>query len=202
MMKQNKNLGARLLAVLVVVLAFAMAVSCDNDNDDPGLPGFQTGLTASFTAGGAAVANSMTLQANSAADDVFLVDVVITGIDNFYGAAFDVDFNAGLMNLIAVDATNSFIIPGGGTVADLTVLENLDGNDVTISRQNFALGGVTPGTGVLATLQFRALRELAGEPITLSDIAITTCTVAACDLDAVNTLGVTDTGGTVTAIAN
>jgi len=207
MMKQMTNFGARLLTVSIVVLAFAMAVSCSNDNDDPGLPGIGTGVTATFAASGLAVDNTISLQPNTGAGpgDVFLVDVVVQAIDQFYGATFDVNFNDGFVELIAIDVSNSFIIPAGGTAADLNFLEHLDGQDIAISRADFQLGGVLMPANqprVLATLQFRALRAVTASPIMLADFDVTTCTVDACDLDAVATLGITVGGGSVTAVAN
>jgi hypothetical protein len=137
----------------------------------------------------------------------FQIPVIVTGIDNFFGAAFRVEFDPATAEFVSFDATDSFIDTGGGVVVLINAIEGTPGQVlVNATRQQGAGGVYVPGVtpvapdNVLIWLNFRATAETGANPNVFS---FSNTEANSCD-DGTETCPIIDpaptwAGGTLTA---
>jgi hypothetical protein len=135
------------------------------------------------------------------------IPILVTGINEFFGAAFHVNFDPTTAEFVSFDATDSFIDTGGGVVVLIDATENPVGRLlVHATRQQGGGGAVVPGVtpvapdNVLIWLNFRARAETGAAP---NDFTFSNQEVNSCDGDptcpVVDPASLTWAGGTMTA---
>lgn len=167
-----------------IVALFVLVASCSSDNDVP--PPIQGSIAASFRADTPTpAASTLTLQSKDSTGAVVRIAVVVTGVDDFYGATFDLTYDSSVIQFDSLDASATFLLGGGVTASDLIVRSDPvpGGREITITRQGSQFAGVsmTPDQqGELGVIQLRALRTSAG-PVGVTDLQVSTCTATDCD---------------------
>ena len=199
----NRNVKLYLaIAAVALVLALPITLGCDSSSSGNLV---QNPITATFTADGAPVDNSVSLQAGGAgaSSDTFKVNVVVGAVDGINGIDIKVHFNQFFTAFVSGDFTGSFL-QGALPAAEFDTHASLFGAgvvDVAAARRGAATTGITMAagdTGTLCTLTFKAIAATTGQAMSIddTDILVTVCPAAggACTTQAV-TLG----GGGMTA---
>ena len=161
------------------------------------------GRTATFTpADPTPDANSVTLQAGARSGATFVVRVVVTDVNDFFGTGFRVEFDPASVQFTGFDATASFLRSGGVTDDNLFFeVVSPEAGVLLVSATRLQNDtGTLPGVDVvgsrdLLTLSFTARANTAGntfsivEPREVCDPGVPVCTP----------IPVTWAGGTLTA---
>jgi hypothetical protein len=194
----------RLATALALVAGYALSTACGGGGGGGGNGG--GGLQAVFTAGNPTPgANTLSMPSMASANDVFAVQVQVTGINDFFGATFRVTFNTTHAQFLGFSETGSVLLGAG--IDTLFLAEASAGDPSTLliyaTRQGSNVAGVDVTTSqLLITLNFRALQAVAGSGIAFAPAApreVVACPTAgqACNTLADATL--TWSGGTLTA---
>jgi hypothetical protein len=200
----NRNVKKSLaIAAVALVLALPFTLGCSSDSAGNVV---QAGIKATFTAGGAPVDNSISLQAGGAgaSSDTFKVNVVVGAIDGIKGVDIKVKFEPGLTEFVSGDCSGSFL-KGSLPAAEFDTGANLwstgDAVNVFAARRGATQTGITMTagqTGVLCTLTFKAKATTSGVPLTIDpdDYLVTCATTDGICPSGTVTLG----NGTMTAL--
>jgi hypothetical protein len=188
-------------SVAATILAAAMSLACGGGGGAPVNP---PGLTAAFTPAAPqpppAMSVSMASGGGSAA--TFRIDVMVTDIDDFSGAAFPVRFGTGSASFVGHDATGS-VIEEAGVALDIEAQPSQSDPGVILvvaSRQGAGVAGVpVVGSRKLITLIFQADAATGGNSFTFDATAgqrvVTTCALGQACVD----VAASWQGGTMTA---
>lgn len=189
-------------SLLLVLLVFALPLACGGGGGNRVDP---PGLSVSWSpANPNPGANTISLGATSPVGANFSVPVNATDINDFFGAAFRVDFDPATAAFSGFSPAGSIIDTGGGVTVLINAVGGAPGEVlVNATRQQGAGGVYVPGVDVtgsqlLLTLNFRATQETAGaNSFSFSSHEVQTCN------DATETCaplaGVTWSGGSMTA---
>jgi hypothetical protein len=186
---------------LVLLLAGAMSVACGGGGGD-NVP--QPGLSATWVpANQNPGAMTISMGAGSASGTNFTVPVQVTGIDNFFGAAFRVTYDPGSAIYTGFSQSGSVIEETGVTVLISATAGAAGEVLVNATRQQDLGGGHVPGvdvttTSTLITLNFRATVATSGNTFGFSNQEVNTCEDPPGDTCSVIG-GVTWSGGTMRA---
>jgi hypothetical protein len=148
-----------LATVSMVLLAGVTSPGCGGGGGDPVAP---PGLNATWTPDNAAPgAMTLSMGTGSSSGADFSFPVQVTGIDDFFGAAFRVSFDSSTAGFAGYSANGSVIDDGGATVLINAVLGAPGEVFINATRQQGAGGVYVPGvdvgaTATLITLNFRA----------------------------------------------
>jgi uncharacterized repeat protein (TIGR01451 family) len=115
-------------------------------------------------------ASTLSLAPGTVSGTSFDVRVHVTGIQDFFGAAFRLTFDPTVADFTSFLSTGSVIV-GGGATTRFDVFEVSSGVlDVLATREGSGVAGVdVNATSLLVTLRFTALDETAGaEPFTIT----------------------------------
>jgi len=201
MNRQNKT--SWLAAALTVLLVGILPLACGGGGGDRIVP---PGLTVTWTPANAspgAMTISMGTANTSAAN--FTVPVQVTGINDFFGAAFRVNFDSATAAFAGYSATGSVIDDGGATVLINAVLGAPGEVLINATRQQGAGGVYVPGvdvtaTATLITLNFRAtVATQQANVFTFSNREVQTCNDGTQTCTAVPDANLTWSGGSMTA---
>jgi hypothetical protein len=136
----------------------------------------------------------------------FQIPIVVTEIDDFFGAAFRVNFDSTTADFAGFSAANSFIDTGGAVVVLINAAVGAPGQVlVNATRQQGAGGAYVPGVtpaapdNVLLWLNFRASTETAANAFTFSNQEVNSCDDGTQTCPIVNPLTLTWSGGTMAA---
>ena len=151
----------RMAAVTLTILTAAMSMACGGGGGgSSGGPPPMTGLAATFTPNMTnPPAGSISMAAGSASGTVFRVDIMVTDITDFFGAAFPVTFDTATASFLSHDSSGSFI-DQGGAVLDMRAVPSAGDPGVILvvaTRQGATVGGVSAvGSQKLISLVFEA----------------------------------------------
>lgn len=164
------------------------------------------GLTAMFAPGNTSPgALTVSMNAGSSNMEFFDVDVQVTGIGDFYGAAFRILYDPASVNLLGFDSTGSFIDSGGATVS-IDAVAGAAGEIIVTATRVGQIEGVPLNNSpqLLISLMFEAIQATAGNNFTFGPAAsrfVQTCPsgnpLPMCSMVPDNTL--TWSGGVLTA---
>ena len=154
----------RLLALLGVCAALLSSSACGGSADDP----FAT--VAVFTPSQPAPSGSISLQPESSSGLAFSIRVAVKDVPNLFGAAFHVTFNAGVIQFVSADFSQSFLT-GTGITTQLTAtaVRTHPGDVAVVATRVQNVGGTVPTVSVtdgdLVVLNFRAVAATSGTTI-------------------------------------
>jgi hypothetical protein len=180
---------------MAIALACCFVLACGGGGAKTAPPG----LSARFTASDPnPVANTMSMTSGGASGPAFEVQILATGIGEFFGTGFHVVYDPGSASFVGHDCSVTFL-----PAADLDC--RVDGTTpgvviVSVTRQGQLQGIDVLGTDLLLALTFRATSATAGNAFDFDATAprfVKTCPAppAACS----DVVGVTWSGGTLTA---
>jgi hypothetical protein len=118
--------------------------------------------------GGTPAAGTVTMQPGSVNGDTFEVRIAVTGVNDFFGAAFHVAYDPAVVEYVSADDAGSFLREGG---ASTSFLYGGAAGDLSVSATRLQDGGGTirgvdvPGTRDLVVLTFRAKASATASPI-------------------------------------
>jgi hypothetical protein len=189
-----------LVAVSTLLLG---SLSCGGGGGDPVTP---PGLNVTWTpANPTPAAMTISMGAGSSSGANFTFPVQVTGIDDFFGAAFRVNFDSTNAAFAGYSAAGSVIDDGGATVLINASLEAAGEVFVTATRQQGAGGVYVPGvdiagTSTLITLNFRAT-QATQQPnsFTFTNREVQTCNDGTETCDPVADASLTWSGGSMQA---
>ena len=170
-------------------------------------------LLATFVADPPSADPRISMEAGASAGDIFDVEIHASGFTDLYGAAFTLLYESSAAMYLGCEAQGS-ILAGAANPCDGSVvggakfaaeLQNgVPGFLNVLATKDGLVGGVPNGTGLLLTLTFQALVEIAppGEPFEVE--AGTSREVVTCpqDLSPCSMPVVPWDGGSLTAVAN
>ncbi|MDH3784530.1 MAG: cohesin domain-containing protein [Acidobacteriota bacterium] len=198
-MRFRKN-GFGALIVLGILLTLTTACGGGGGGGGAVIP---PGLVAAF-AGGNPTPGAMTINMTSGPSNgsTFSILVNVTGIPDFFGAAFRVTFNGATASLAGSSAAGSFIDVGGATV-NFNAVESTPGTVLVNATRQGMVAGVSPAaTDLLITLTFNADAATGGNVFTFgtaADREVRTCATANGVCPALNDNMLTWSGGTMVA---
>jgi hypothetical protein len=191
---------------MLIAIACALSLACGG-----GGGGFvpQEGLTVTFTPANAAPgAMTISMGQPTVIGESFQVPIVVTGIDDFFGAGFRVNFDpatARFLGYVSEIDTDYFIEEVGVNV----LIDAASGGNgvvlITATRQQGGGGvyvpGVTPAApdNVLIVLNFRATGATAANAFTFSDQEVRACDDGTMTCPVVDPASLTWSGGTMVA---
>jgi len=136
----------------------------------------------------------------------FQIPITVTEIDDFFGAAFRVNFDAASVDYVDFSATNSFIDTGGAVVVLINAAPGVPGQVlVNATRQQGGGGAYVPGVtpvapdNVLIWLSFRARVATAANNFTFSNQEVNSCDDGTETCPIVDPATLTWSGGTMAA---
>jgi hypothetical protein len=137
--------------------------------------------------------------------DTFEVNIWITGIQDFYGAAFDVTYDPASADFVNNSSTGSFIVPGAGGATQFTTHEQPGRVIVAATRRDENLGGVDAGATpqLLITLRFQAIAEDAGNTFAFgpaADREVQACPTPGASCSIVPDASITWSGGNLVVV--
>lgn len=181
-------------ALLSVALAGIVLSSCGSGGGNvPGGGMMGGGLAAVFTAAvpSPTAPNSITMTAGTALDDTFQIDIRVTDISMFFGAAFSVRFDPAFAEFMSFDASSSILDEFAPDIQISAAPDQTDAGIVAVvATLKSPLGGdAIPGfdtaskapVDLLITLTFRATNPTAGSAFSIDNVRmreVTTCASA------------------------
>ena len=191
-----------LASVAVVLLLAVLPLACGGGGGTNPAP---PGISAAWTPDNPNPGNTtISMGAGNASASNFAVPVQVTGIDNFFGAAFTVTFDPASAAFVSFSDAGSVIDDGNSTVLINATAGAAGEVLVNATRQQEPPGGnYVPGvdvgaTSLLITLNFRATVATGGNAFAFAATEVQTC--ADPPGDTCQPLGgVTYSGGTMTA---
>jgi hypothetical protein len=200
----NRRNVSRSASIFLLAALCTLAAACGGGGGNQLPP---EGLTVTF-----APANpnpgAMTLSMGTAliSGAGFQIPILVTGIDNFFGAAFRVNFDAASADFVGYSAVDSFIDTGGGVVVLINAIDGAAGEILVNATRQQGLGGVyVPGVtpvapdNILIWLNFRANTETAANTFTFSNQEVRACNDATQTCPVVDPGLLTWSGGTMAA---
>ena len=201
----RRIVSPRFASIFLLAVVCTLSLACGGGGGNRLPP---EGLTASFAPANPAP-GAMTISMGTAlvSGAGFQIPIVVTGIDDFFGAAFRVNFDAASADYAGFSAANSFIDTGGGVVVLINAAAGAPGQLlVNATRQQGGGGvyvpGVTPPAApdnVLIWLNFRARVETAANNFTFSNQEVNSCDDGTQTCPVVNPMTLTWSGGTMAA---
>lgn len=205
-MKRRRTAPARRVWLATGLLAL-LALSCGGGGGGGGNGGGTPGFAPTFTASNPNPAGtSITMAPGAQTGDTFEINIRVTGIQDFYGAAFVVTFDPASADFLNHSQTGSFIVPGAGTSIQFTTQPQAGGRvEVVASRRDESLGGVDAGATpqLLITLRFQATAETAGNGFAFgpaADREVQVCPTGGAQCSIVNDATITWSGGTLVVV--
>lgn len=142
-------------------------------------------ITATFTPDNAAPgANSISMQAGTAAGDTFQVVIRVTDIVDFFGSAFRITFDSASADFLSFDDSTSFLNNSSAVVDIRASVDPADAGTVlvvaTLQNAFNYVQGVTPAAmdDTLLILSFQATNPSGGNAFTFDTMVsreVTTC---------------------------
>jgi len=200
-MNRQRNIGW-LASISVLLVGAMLSVACGGGGGNTVTP---PGLSASWTPANANPgAMTLSMGAASASGSNFSVPVQVTGIDDFFGTAFRVNFDAATAAFSGFSAVGSVIDDGGAVVLISATLGNPGEVLVFATRQQGQGGVYVPGvdinaTSTLITLNFRALTATGANTFTFSNRQVEACNDGTQTCSDIPDVNLTWSGGTMRA---
>ena len=200
-MNRQRNI-CWLTSISVLVVGAMLSVACGGGGGNTVTP---PGLSASWTPANANPgAMTISMGAGSASGTNFTFPVQVTGVDDFFGAAFRVNFDPATASFSGFSAAGSVIDDGGAVVLISATLGNAGEVLVFATRQQGSGGAYVPGvdintTSTLITLNFRALSATSANNFTFSNREVQTCNDGLQTCDPIPDGNLTWSGGTMRA---
>jgi hypothetical protein len=199
----RRKLSNWLTAASLLLLAGVLPLACGGGGGDPVTP---PGLNATWTPANVAPGvMTLNMGAGATSGASFSFPVQVTGIDDFFGAAFRVTFDPSNAAFSGYSAAGSVIDDGGATVLISAALGAPGEVLVNATRQQGAGGAYVPGvdvdaTATLITLNFRATAATQ-QPnnFTFSNREVQTCNDGTETCDPVPDANLTWSGGSMQA---
>lgn len=169
-MKQSTH--HRLLCFALVLALGALMPACGGGGSDDG-GGGTTPLVATFTPTTATPGANTINMAGSSSGQNFSVVVQVTGVSDFFGAAFHVTFNPASAQFVGF-SSNGSVLSGVATDFDAVLSPGNAGEVIayaTIQDVNQSPGIDVGGTATLMTLNFRATNTTSGNPFAFGTAA-------------------------------
>lgn len=192
-----------LAALSMLLLTGSLLLACGGGGGDPIAP---PGLNVTWTPANAAPgAMTVSMGAGGSSGASFSVPVQVTGIDDFFGAAFRVNFDPSTAAFSGYNGAGSVIDDGNATVLINASLGGPGEVLVNATRQQGAGGVYVPGvdvaaTATLITLNFRATAATSQpNSFTFSNREVQTCNDATETCGAVPDANLTWSGGSMQA---
>lgn len=193
--------GWRGMTLLMTLLTAATVTACGGGGGGGGVvipPGVSPVFTGAANPGGA----GFSMTAGTVTNANFQVQIRVDGIDDFYGASFQLTFDPVTADFLTASGAGS-VLAGTGISTQFLAQELSPGVlTVTATRRDETLGGVDVGgtAALLITLNFEALDEDASNPFAFGaaqtrEVQICTTGGASCTLANVGTFHWT--GGTL-----
>jgi hypothetical protein len=136
----------------------------------------------------------------------FQIPILVTGVDDFFGAAFRVNFNPASAEFAGFSDADSFIDTGGGVVVLINAVAGAPGEVlVNATRQQGAGGAYVPGVtpaapdNLLISLNFIATTETAANTFTFSSQEVRACDDGTQTCPIVDPVTLTWSGGVMSA---
>lgn len=168
---------------LFVLLGGLCLAACGGGGGN--VPVIGPGLTAAFTPSNPAPGvNSISMQPGTATDGMFEIEVHVTDIVDFFGAAFRIVFDSATAEFLSFDDSMSFLNASAATVNIRATVDPADPGRVFVvaTLQNTVgyVQGITPSAmnDTLLVLTFRATDPTAGNAFTFETAMsreVTTC---------------------------
>ncbi|MFN7973542.1 MAG: cohesin domain-containing protein [Acidobacteriota bacterium] len=170
-----------------LALATAMQVSCGSGDDSSNGGGGV--FIATFSPAGSPVANSISMQPNTANGAAVVVNFDATQMTDLYGAAYTITYSPAVLNFVGADDAGTFLATGGVTVLFNAALENgQEGRLVVGISRAGQVSGVS-GSGTLHNITFRG--------VAVGSTSLNFTSASAIDSNGTTIPGVTYSGGTV-----
>lgn len=200
MMQQPRK--HRLLCFALILALGALMPACGGGGSDP--DDNTSPLVATFTPSNTTPGASTINMTGSSAGQNFSVVVQVTGISDFFGAAFRVTFNSGSAQFVGFSSNGSFLT---GVATDFdAVINPANAGEViaygTIQDVSQSAGIDVAGTATLMTLNFRATASTSANPFAFGTAANRVVKICPTQSGACNNLAeppLTWSGGTLTA---
>lgn len=162
---------------LVVIAALAsLMFACGGGSGSGGNNNGGGGVTTStFTADNAAPGNNTISMSPGASNGLmFTIDVRVTGIDDFFGAEFDITYNEAALDFVSLDSTTS-LLNGQSVGTDFRVLERNGVVQVTATLQGQSAGVDVGATATLVRLNFVGTSATANSAIGFTSPTVDQC---------------------------
>ncbi len=196
----NRNLLHRTPGVALIVAFAVAAFACGGGGGGGGNP--PAALIASFTPGNATPgANTLSMTATTAGA-AFSVQVNVTGINDFFGAGFRVNFDPVTASFSGFSSAGSLLGTGAGTTEFQADLVSPGEIAVAATLQGQLAGIDVAATQLLITLNFTATAVTPANQLTFGTAAerlVTTCPAPPAACTDVPDANLTWSGGTMTA---
>jgi hypothetical protein len=203
-MKTTHTIARFTSVALALTLGMLMPACGGGGGSDDGGNGGTNPLTARFTpANSNPGPNTLNMTASTSGAN-FTVRVNVTGINDFFGAAFDLTYNPSDVNFVSAATANSVLITqGGGVQTQFNVDESTPGVvSVSATRVGQVAGIDIAGTSELISLNFKATDTTGNNPFTFGTAAerlVETCPAPPAACSDVPDGSLTWSGGTMTA---
>ena len=159
----------------VIVALAALTFACGGGSGSGG--GNNNGgiTTSTFTAdNGSPGNNTISMSAGSSSGTMFSIDVLVTGINDFFGAEFDVTYNEAALNFVSIDSSTS-LLNGQAVGTDFRVLAQNGVVQVTATLQGQAPGVDVAASQTLVRLNFNGTAATANSAIAFSSPTVDQC---------------------------
>jgi len=183
--ERMKRPGSTLCCLFVLLAGICLAACGGGGGNVPGGGGI--GITAAFTSSNPTPGlDSISMQPGEAVDDTFEIEVHVTDLVDFFGAAFRIEFDSTTAEFLSFDDSMSFLNASAATVDIRATVDPADpGRVFVVATLQNAVGyvqGITPSAmnDTLLVLTFRATDPTAGNAFTFETAMsreVTTCAV-------------------------
>lgn len=153
----RRNILGRAVPVALAVLAAMGAASCSGSDDVL----FPRGLVAAFVADEPIQDGSVGLLAGSPPFVTLRVRVAARGIDDFFGAGFEISYDPDVLRLVRWDDADSFLRDGGAEADFIVDAVSQPGRVIVGASRRQDAGHTVPGVNVVGT---RTLLTLVFKP--------------------------------------
>src|SRR5262245_14457619 len=177
--RENVMRSRRLMREAAVGSLLLLAAACGGGGSSVSVGPPVGDVVAQFVADAPSGAPRVSMESGGEDGEAFSVEIHASAIPNIYGAGFTVVYDPTLVEFTGCDATGSILLSGpapgpipcnGATVAgaqfDAALENGVAGTLNVVATRSGAVAGAAGGSGLLVTLAFIALDEIATpEPI-------------------------------------
>jgi len=192
----------RTASIAMMILVTALSVACGGGGGGGGGGTIPGGRTATFTPDNPTPgANTLSMAAGNSSGDTFWVDIEVTGITDFFGAGFRVNFDPATAQFTGNVDTSGSLIEGQGATTDFDAVDGAAGEVLVNATLQGQVQGVTPaGTDLLISLEFQATADTGANAFSYGmPRLVSTCPVPPAACTDLPDAGLTWSGGTMSA---
>ncbi len=168
------------IALLTLLSVFGAACGGGGGGGGGGTPP-PGGLSAAFAPAIANPgANTVSMGAATANMDMVTIPILVTDLNDFFGAAFTINFDSTRFSFVGFDGSNTFIEEAGVTT-DVDVQAVSAGQLAAFATRFNGAGGTyeggmdAVGSEELLTITLRATQAVSNSPITITNNNVETC---------------------------